>query len=80
MRINRGYRRRHALQYQLQRIQAWASMFCMGNPKGVKPDEIFPLYCDDFDEYQAPEVSVEDIDDMQALIAAENERLKKESD
>ena len=51
-------------------------MFCMGNPKKVKPDEIFPLYCDMFDEYQAPEVSQEVVDDMQGLINAENARLK----
>lgn len=51
-------------------------MFCMGNPKKVKPDEIFPLYCDKFDEYQAPEVSKEVVDDMQALIEAENARLE----
>ena len=55
-------------------------MFCMGNPKGVKPDEIFPLYCDDFDEYQAPEISKEETNDMLALINAENERIKKSSE
>ena len=73
--IIRGYRRRHALQYQIQRMQVWASMFCMGNPNKVKPDEIFPLYCDKFDDYQVPEVSQTEVDDMQGLINAENARL-----
>ena len=50
-------------------------MFCMGNPNKVKPDEIFPLYCDMFDEYQAPEISKTEVDDMQGLINAENARL-----
>ena len=34
MLIIQGYRRRNVLQYQLQRIQAWASAFCMGNKEG----------------------------------------------
>ena len=55
-------------------------MFCMGNPKGVKPDEIFPLYCDDFDEYRAPEVSEQETDEMLEMIAAENAKRKKNRD
>ena len=46
-RIIRGYRRRHILHYQLQRINAWASMFCMGNPKHMKPQDVLPLFFDD---------------------------------
>ena len=49
-RIIRGYRKRRVLQYQLQRIQAWASMFCMGNPNKVAPNDIFHLYFDDDDD------------------------------
>ena len=82
-RIIRGYRRRNALQYQLQRIQAWASMFCMGNPKNVQPDELFPLYCDHFDEYNqpaAPPITKSEEEDMLALIDNENKKLVKKRD
>ena len=46
-RVIRGYRRRNILHYQLQRINAWASMFCMGNPHHKEPADIVKLYFDD---------------------------------
>ena len=78
-RIIRGYRRRNILQYQLQRIQAWASMFCMGNPNRKSPSDIFKLYFDD-DEEDIPPISEEDQAELQALMAAENERIRREKE
>ena len=46
--IIQGYRHRNALQYQLQRIQAWAAAFCMGNKDHKSPEDLFHLYCDDY--------------------------------
>ena len=53
--IIQGYRRRNVLQYQLQRIQAWASAFCMGNPEHKQPEDLVPLYFDNYKEqYDSP--------------------------
>lgn len=49
--IIQGYRKRNVLQYQLQRIQAWAAAFSMGNPNHKKPEDLVDLY---FDHYITP--------------------------
>lgn len=49
-RVIRGYQRRNILHYQLQRMNMWASMFCMGNPNHKQPQDVLPLYFDDWDE------------------------------
>jgi len=49
--IIQGYRKRNVLQYQLQRIQAWAAAFSMGNPNHKKPKDLVDLY---FDHYITP--------------------------
>ena len=71
-----GYRRRNVLQYQLQRIQAWASAFCMGNKEGKQPQDFFHLYCDDYIDPAENEVHLteKEIAQMQAEINAENAR------
>lgn len=66
--IIRGYKRRNVLQYQLQRIQAWASMFCMGNPKGKKPEDILDLYFDHYKGQDSMPISQDDVDDLQELM------------
>lgn len=72
--IIRGYRRRNVLQYQLQRLQVFASTFAFnGNPKGLKPEEIWPLYFDRYIENVAPPISQAEIEEMQAEIRAMNE-------
>ena len=74
--IIQGYRRRNVLQYQLQRIQAWSSAFCMGNKNNVQPQDFFHLYCDDYiDTAETDEqLTDEEIEQMQAEIDAENAR------
>ena len=70
--IVRGYMRRNILQYQLQRMQIHASTFCMGNPDNVKPTDIFHLYFDDYKGQDAPNVSEEDVRELQELIDSAN--------
>ena len=71
-RILKGYQRRHILMYQLQRIQAWASMFCMGNPEKKTPSDIVHLYFDDFDKESDHPISDDEIRQMQEEMAAIN--------
>ena len=78
MLIIQGYRRRNVLQYQLQRIQAWASAFCMGNPRQKTPNEFFKLYCDDYiTEDEQPLITIEEQKELQAEMAAINASLKE---
>lgn len=43
--IQRGYRRRNILQYQLQRLQAYGAFFCMSGTNKT-PEDFLPLYVD----------------------------------
>ena len=70
-RIIKGYQRRNILHYQLQRMQVWASMFCMGNPEKKSPTDILHLYFDDFDKDEVP-VSEDEIRQMQEEMVAIN--------
>ena len=72
----KGYQRRHVLMYQLQRMQVWASLFCMGNPEKKSPIDIFHLYFDDWDKETVP-VDEDTVKDLLADIAAENRRLAR---
>ena len=78
--IIRGYRHRNILQYQLQRMQVWASMFCMGNPKRKDPTDVVKLYFDDYRGQDAPPVSQQEIDELQAEMAAINRKMKSAKD
>lgn len=31
-------------------MNMWASMFCMGNPNHKQPQDVLPLYFDDWDD------------------------------
>jgi hypothetical protein len=73
MLIIRGYRRRNVLQYQLQRLQVFASTFCMsGNKDGKQPHELWPLYFDKYKEHSEPQLSQEEIEDLQSEISIIN--------
>ena len=76
-RIMKGYQRRYVLMYQLQRMQVWASLFCMGNPEKKSPIDIFHLYFDDWDKETVP-VDEDTVKDLLADIAAENRRLARQ--
>jgi hypothetical protein len=71
-RILKGYQRRHILMYQLQRMQVWASMFCMGNPEKKTPSDILHLYFDDFNKESDQPISDDEIRQMQEEMAAIN--------
>lgn len=75
--IIRGYRRRNILQYQLQRIQAWASMFCMGNKEGKQPQDIFPLYFDHYKEKEHESISQDEVEMLQREMRIINEQNQK---
>ena len=72
-----GYRRRSVLQYQLQRITAWASAFCMGNKNNVQPQDFLHLYFDDY-KSDEEEVSDDEIENIRKQIEAENEAREKQ--
>ena len=72
MLIIQGYRRRNVLQYQLQRIQAWASAFCMGNKEGKRPQDLIDLYIDHYIEESEDQLTQQEVDDLQAEMAAIN--------
>ena len=73
MLIIRGYRRRNVLQYQLQRMQVFASTFCMGgNNEGKEPQQLWPLYFDKYIDHSQPPISEEEIEDLQAEMEALN--------
>lgn len=76
--IIQGYRRRNVLQYQLQRIQAWASAFCMGNKEGKQPQDLVDLYIDHYIEESEEQLTKEEQEDLLADIAAENARIAAE--
>ena len=75
--IIRGYRRRGVLQYQLQRITAWASAFSMGNPRGVQPQDFLHLCFDDY-ETDGEVISDDEIEEIRSRIEAENAKRSKE--
>ena len=65
--------------YQLQRLNVWASMFCMGNPQHKEPQEIVPLYFDK-DEDDDDELPTDDeVERTRREIQEENERIKNKS-
>lgn len=77
--IIRGYRRRNILQYQLQRIQAYGSIFAMSGDKQNKgPEGWMPLYFDRYKKNDKPPISDEEIDEELAILNAINAQILKE--
>ena len=74
--IQRGYRRRNILLYQLQRLQAYGAFFCMrGSDKS--PDKWLPLYVDRYKSQEQPEVTSEDIEELQRMMREINSGSSK---
>jgi hypothetical protein len=69
--IQRGYRRRNILQYQLQRLQAYGAFHCMSGGNGETPDDWLPMY---FDRY------ITDEDDAMPLQKDQVARIVAEID
>lgn len=76
-RIIRGRRQKNILKYQLMRMNIWASMFCMGNPRNVKPDELFKLYFDDDDISNDAGITDEEAQQMLEDLNAINRQLRE---
>lgn len=74
--IQRGYRRRNVIQYQLQRLQAYGAFFCMSGTK-KRPDEWMHLYFDDYKTEVAPPISEEDENELIEMMKAMNEGSTK---
>lgn len=65
-RIIRGYRQRDRLKHQLLAECVYATIFTMRDPKGKTVADMFPLLFNDDDSDDAPAISQEDIDELQA--------------
>ena len=77
--IQRGYRRRNILQYQLQRLQAFGAFFCMSGTQKT-PQDFIPLYIDRYiDDDDLPQLAEEEIKEIQAEMVAWNEQRKAET-
>ncbi|MBR6077846.1 MAG: hypothetical protein IKP63_05795 [Paludibacteraceae bacterium] len=74
--IQRGYRRRNVLQYQLQRLQAYGAFHCIGGSK-KEPQEWLPMYFDHYKANDAPPISEEEIEDIQMMMQQINENSGK---
>lgn len=69
--IQRGYYRRNALQYQLQRLQAYGAFHCMTGSK-KEPQDWLPMYTDRYIDDGQDDVTLtqDDIDGLLADMAA----------
>ena len=77
--IQRGYRRRNVLQYQLQRLQAYGAFFCMSGTN-KKPSEWIDLYFDHYKGCEGRLLSEDDKEELQSMMREINKRKKKEND
>jgi hypothetical protein len=74
-RIIRGYRNRDRLKHQLMAECAYAAIFAMRDPKGKTARDLFPaLFEDDDDEKEPVILSDDEIAELQADMAAWNDR------
>ena len=73
--IQRGYRRRNILQYQLQRLQAYGAIHCMSGSK-MTPQEWQPMYIDRYIDDDQPVCPLSDaeIDELQAEMSLMNQK------
>ena len=78
-RIIRGYRQRDRLKHQLIAECTYAAMFAMRDPKGKTVEDLFPMLFEE-DDYELPEISDEEVSDLQADIAAYNAANEKKSE
>lgn len=77
--IIRGYYRRFRSGWEQARLVAYCAAHCMGSketPPSVEEWIKFPWQ----DEIEEKEITLEEYDDLQDMIRAENERLKEEAE
>ena len=78
MLIIRGYFRRNALQYQLQRITAFSAFFSNRDNKGTTPQQFIPLYVDDYITNDEQSLSEDEVDELMAEMEAINANIRNE--
>lgn len=79
--IQRGYRKRHILQYQLQRLTAYSAFYAMReNKSGKLPEDWLPLYFDHDNDYgqNTSPLTDDDCAALQAEMDAANLQLQKQ--
>ena len=62
----------------MQRMNIWASMFCMGNKNNVKATDLFKLYFDDDNDEQKPPITEEEAAELQAMMEEMNQKVRHE--
>lgn len=73
-RILRGYRKRHHFLYQLIAEDVFASTYAFRGSEGNTPQKMFPMLFEDDDNYEMePAITKEELQELQALINAQNE-------
>lgn len=72
-RIIRGYRQRDRLKHQLLAEIVYTTLYTMRDPKGKTAEDIFPsIFEDDDDNEATPEMSDEEYNELQDLMANYN--------
>lgn len=73
---SRGYNRRNILTHQLLRLAGYSAFYAFReNKEGKEPQQWVPLWFDDADEL--PDISDDDISEMNGLINSINGKLTK---
>ena len=75
-RIIRGYHNRDRLKHQLIAECTYAAMFAMRDPKGKTVEDLFPMLFEE-EDYDMPDISDEEVSDLQADIVAYNAAKSK---
>ena len=73
-RIIRGYRRRDKLKHQLRAECAYAAIIATRDSHGKTVKDLFPMLFEDDDEEEHEPISQEEIDELQAEMAAMNNK------
>lgn len=80
-RIIRGYRRRDTLKHQLLAECAYAAIYAMRDPNGKTAEDLFPgIFEEDDDNEATPEMSDEEYNELQDLMANYNELQRHQQD
>ena len=70
--VIRGYRRRNRFTQQLIAENIYTTMHVMRDPKGKSVEDLFPSLFNHDDDNDMPPISDEEVEDLQADIAAYN--------
>lgn len=80
-RIIRGYRRRDTLKHQLLAECAYAAIYAMRDPNGKTAEDLFPgIFEYDDDNEATPEMSNEEYNELQDLMANYNALQRHQQD